>query len=216
MTLSADVLRYRVAAYTARVGDAHPENVSDGEWAALLLAESPDPQWRVMRSQVGGISGVRRALREAWSWEVADAYTGPTRPGGAVKTLLTPNGRCGWCDRRLQGGHLTFCGTDCRRWYARRSARDGKARVCRTHGCAVEMPEDYSDAYCPACQDARAMARRDADDERYDRPCKTDGCENVTAWEGVGRPPSYCVDCMDSTRRARDRKRRQRARQAGA
>jgi hypothetical protein len=184
---------YRLAAYAVRNGHERPDGLTDAQYAALLLAESPDQRWRVMRGQIGH-TDVRRNLREAWSWEIAEAYNGPTRPGGAVKTLFTPNGRCGYCDRRLAGGNLTFCNNDCRRYYVRRAARGGIARVCRADGCEVELGDEYSDHYCTDCQNARHTAAMVADDARWERPCETDGCDGVAVWNGKGRPPSYCVD----------------------
>lgn len=171
--------------------------------AALLLAESFDNSWPTQRRDMG-LAFVRRQLRDAWSWEVADQYRLPQKPRRGPALLVRPNGKCGNCGGLLRGAQTTFCSQRCRIRFKRHGAGSA-VRICR--GCRAELPKSYMDVYCVDCRETRVATAHVASDDVWNpTPCAVPECDGVAEGMMSGRPPKYCVEC--GTPAARQRRRR--------
>lgn len=199
----ATVAEYLAARSELRHGRALPL-MSAERRTALLLAESFDGTWPEQRRDAG-FDFVRRQLRDAWSWEVAEQYRlpRPYRRGRAL--LVRPTGRCGNCGRHLRDGQVTFCSQRCRMRF-KRWGPGSAVRHCQK--CESALTPDYPDVYCRDCRETNvADAHTRADDVWEPRPCAVPGCDGVAeAMDARGRPPKFCVECATPAARARRRR----------
>ncbi len=171
--------------------------------AALMLAESFEGTYPTQRRDFG-ITFIRRQLRDAWSWEVADQYRIPRPHRRGPAMLVRPNGKCGNCGQVLRGEQVTFCSQRCRMRF-KRHGPGSAVRDCR--GCKSELPASWQDAYCEDCRELRAAsAHIEADDAWEPQPCAVPGCAGVAEGDGHGRPPKFCLSCGTPAARARRRR----------